>query len=97
MTLAECKKWMRLFRESSVDFNWRTTARWALRQKWAIEERDDAIARAKRAEAVVSAIPWQSLLNIYESAILSDRDEDALGAFLGACIPVSVFNSESEE
>ena len=54
--------------------------------------------RAERAEAVVSAIPWQSLLDVYESGKVSDRDDDALGVFLGAYIPAGFYSkSESEE
>ena len=53
--------------------------------------------RAERAEAVVSAIPWQSLLDIYESGQVSDRDDDALGVFLGAYLPAHFYRkSESE-
>ena len=58
----------------------------------------DAVVRAERAEAVVSAIPWQSLLDIYESGQVSDRDDDALGVFLGAYMPTGFYSkSESEE
>lgn len=44
MTLTECKQFMRRYRgdteENIVQFNWRTTARWALRHRWAQEEND---------------------------------------------------------
>lgn len=54
--------------------------------------------RAERAEAVVFAIPWQSLLDIYETAQVSDRDEDALGVFLGVYLPSGFYDkNESEE
>ena len=56
--------------------------------------------RAERAEAVVSAIPWQSLLDIYESGQVSDQDDDALGVFLGRHIPGRFYSkskSKSEE
>ena len=59
---------------------------------------DEIRKRAERAEAVVSAIPWQSLLDIYESGQVSDRDDDALGVFLGRYIPDRFYSkSKSDE
>ena len=65
MTLTECKQLMRLYRHDAeagiVQFNWRTTARWSLRHRWACEENDklrlalrDATARTEAAEAALA-------------------------------------------
>lgn len=63
MTLTECKEFMRLYQRGAEGerFNWRTTARWALRHKWAQEEngklRDElrrATGRAEQAEAALN-------------------------------------------
>lgn len=41
MTLSECKQRMKLYRDDTTTaFNWRTTARWALRYQWACEENE---------------------------------------------------------
>jgi len=52
MTLTECKEFMRMYQRSpnAVLYNWRTTARWALRHRWAQEENGqlrDALAAAR--------------------------------------------------
>ena len=52
MTLTECKEFMRLYQRGAEgeQYNWRTTARWALRHKWAQEENGqlrDALAAAR--------------------------------------------------
>lgn len=56
MTLTECKEFMRLYQRwaEGEQYNWRTTARWALRHRWAQEENEklqDALRHAtERAE-----------------------------------------------
>lgn len=63
MTLTECKEFMRLYQRGAEgeQYNWRTTARWALRHRWAQEEnerlRDElrhATERAQQAEAALA-------------------------------------------
>jgi len=62
MTLTECKEFMRLYQRGAEgeQYNWRTTARWALRHRWAQEENEKlqdalrhATERAERAEAAL--------------------------------------------
>ena len=54
MTLTECKEFMRLYQRGAENeqFNWRTTARWALRHRWAQEDNEKlrATLAATRAE-----------------------------------------------
>lgn len=41
MKLSECKQRMKLYRDDATTvYNWRTTARWALRYQWACEENE---------------------------------------------------------
>lgn len=65
MTLTECKEFMRLYQRGAEgeQYNWRTTARWALRHKWAQGENDKlqdalryATERAQQAEAALAAM-----------------------------------------
>lgn len=59
----------------------------------------EAIAQAERAEAALGAVPWQTLLNIYECltlpAVALDGDVDTLASFLNQYAPW--VPNESEE
>lgn len=73
MTLTECKQLMNWYRNDAeagiVQFNWRTTARWSLRYRWAKEENvklqaalQDATKRAEAAEAALALMQTPCVL-----------------------------------
>jgi len=55
---------------------------------------DAAIALASAQADVIEAIPWQALLSISRSGVVSDSDADALTAFLSAHAPLVPFGND---